>query len=102
MSQLFQSPMRYICSGPSGTGKTSHVMNILTNQEAYLAKPHSTVIYCTKEAQPQLNELQEKGFIQKILFNLPNESEMRELAVLHERLLLVVDDFGNYLDKNIR
>ena len=98
---LIQSPFRYICAGPSQSGKTTHVINLIKFQDQILSKPHKNIIYCTKEKQVRIEELKKQGYIKKILFEIPNEKEIKDMVMDYGRILLVLDDFGGRLDKSV-
>ena len=85
----FDSPSTFIISGPSGSGKSSLLFNILKNINIMFNKPVNKIYYFYSVWQDLFNEntSDKIQYIQKI----PDEKFINEISDGHHKILIIDD-----------
>ena len=92
--------------GPSASGKTYRVANILRNKNVVIKEGESirNVVFCYSAWQPIYSELQQENVVTKWVNYMPNSEQFRSLAESHVSeggTIMVVDDFMTSLSKDL-
>ena len=85
----FDSPSTFIISGPSGSGKSSLLFNILKNINIMFNKPVNKIYYFYSVWQDLFNE-NTSDKIQYIQ-NIPDEKFINEISDGHHKILIIDD-----------
>jgi hypothetical protein len=95
MSVPFYHPFTGVCSGPTGSGKTQLMKNIILNIDKMMVPIPGKIIWYYAETQPQLE--QELGHMVEFREGMPELSEFSgEIPIL-----IIVDDFMSECNADI-
>jgi hypothetical protein len=97
-----KTPFRYIATGPSQAGKTTHIFNVLKDRHELFDVPTDNVIYYYNEWQDIFNMFNAEGIVKRWLNHLPTEEEVASICAPYKDSggsVIVVDDFMLQLDK---
>ena len=79
--------------GPSRSGKTNFLSDILRNLDAITIKKSDNVYYIFTEWQDKLDELRRQGLVDKFLEGNSNiETELKQILKPNEKNLVIFDD----------
>ena len=101
----FPKDFTYIVCGPSRSGKTIHVCNLIKNQEELF---ESGIIrnshYFYREWQESFDSMKKESWVKHWHNKLPTEDFLREISLPfqgREGTLVIIDDFGSNLNSDI-
>jgi hypothetical protein len=95
MAVPFYHPFTGVCSGPTGSGKTQLMKNIILNIDKMMVPIPGKIIWYYAETQPQLE--QELGHMVEFREGMPELSEFSgEIPIL-----IIVDDFMSECNADI-
>jgi hypothetical protein len=100
----FQTPFTCLLAGPSQSGKTSLVFNILRDRSILCDITTDNIFYFYSHWQPVFSRFQEEGIISQWLQQLPSIPVLKELTEPHrgaEGSIVIIDDFMGQLNKDI-
>lgn len=101
----FPKDFTYIVSGPSRSGKTIHVCNLIKNQDELFASGFiKNSHYFYREWQDSFDSMKKEGLIKHWHNKLPTEDFLREISLPfqgREGTLVIIDDFGSNLNSDI-
>lgn len=101
----FSKDFTYIIAGPSRSGKTVHVINILQNQdELFKSGKITNAHYFFKEWQPSFETLKKEKIIKEWHNFLPNLQFVKDISQPYQEnggSLVIIDDFGQNLTRDI-
>jgi len=96
-NMCFRNPCAILLAGPSQSGKTTFVANLLRGAAQVFQKPSCTqnVIYFYHDDQPLFKMLNAEGIVHKWFQHLPTTQEIEELTAgfLETGSIIVIDDF---------
>lgn len=101
-----KNPSTFIVSGPSQSGKTSLVVDILKNGSTLFEDPRclQQVYYFYKQWQPKYDEMQRSGLNVEFIQRLPNVAQIRDYATVLASsggCVMILDDFMQEVSKDI-
>ena len=91
-SFIFKTPFTCMFAGPTQSGKTTLLIEILKNLEYLVDKPIDRIIYCYSRNQPALNNLSNVEFHE----GLPNIDEFNPIL----NNLIILDDLMDVCEKD--
>jgi hypothetical protein len=100
----FKTPFTCLLAGPSQSGKTSLVFNMLRDRANLCDTPTNNIFYFYNLWQPVFASFQEEGTISQWLPELPTIAVLKELTEPHmnaEGSIVIIDDFMGQLNKDI-
>ena len=99
-----KTPFTYVVAGPSQSGKTTHVFDLLKNRHVLMDKPTDYVLYYYHQWQPHFDKFEEDGSVTEWINHMPTVAELRtksEDRIDGSGTLIVIDDFMNQLTNDI-
>jgi hypothetical protein len=112
-----QTPFTYLASGASQSGKTIHILNILTFRQILFAPPQdaskeekanfvapSNTIYYYHQWQSIFNEFQRRNLVTEFVNHLPTTEELNEKTLAFRDRggsIVIIDDFVSQLTEAI-
>lgn len=84
---MLKVPSNIVCSGPSSSGKTSFILNLLRNINHLFDPVPQSILYCYGEFNHTITMLENAGI--KTLARLPTEEDF---SIENKPLLVVLDD----------
>jgi hypothetical protein len=102
----FRTPFTYTCAGPSQSGKTSHVFNILRLKEELFDVNPQNVLYFYNLPQPSFANFRQEspGIVTEWINKLPDLELLREKTLAYRGgsgSLVIIDDFVSELNADI-
>ena len=91
---MFKTPFTCMLAGPSQSGKTSLLINILKHRDALLDNPPTRIIYCYSVFQEAFRSLESMNI--EFIQGLPDLNEFN--PVIHN--MVILDDMMNECEKN--
>ena len=95
MAIPFLHPFTGVCSGPTGSGKTELMKNIILNIDEMMSPKPTKILWYYAESQPKLEA--ELGHVVTFMEGLPELSEFNT----GEPVLVIVDDFMSECNSEI-
>lgn len=102
MDLRLRTPFRYIVSGPSQAGKTTHVVNLIKDRHDMMDRPTDHIIFYYNEWQSIFNDLE--GIVTHWFSHIPTPDEITTLCsdkADSGGSLIILDDFMLQLDSGI-
>lgn len=100
----FKTPFTCLLAGPSQSGKTSVVFNILRDRHTLLDVPTNNIFYFYQHWQPSFSIFEREGVVTEWLRELPSIdllTEKTEPFKYAEGSIVVIDDFMGQLNEAI-
>jgi len=96
----------HVLSGPSSSGKTFRVCNILRIKNDYIKDGHTikNIVFCYAAWQPIYSELKKEGVVTKWINKLPTNEEFIDLVDDYKNKggsIVIIDDFLNHLNRDL-
>jgi hypothetical protein len=82
--------------GPSRSGKSTLLRNILQHKDVMFTTPVTSVLYCYNVWSDEFNQIKDTEFVK----GLPTMDDIEKLTASRDHTLLVMDDLGELLGKN--
>jgi len=106
MDLRFKTPSSFLLGGPSQSGKTTFVFNILSNIDTLFANPNckQNVIYFYNVWQPAYELFKPRNIVKEWINKIPTAEDIKEKTMMYKDnggSILILDDFAEELDKNI-
>jgi hypothetical protein len=99
-----KTPFRYIVTGPSMAGKTTHVYNVIKERQQLFDVPTDNVIYFYNQWQDIYNAFNSDGLVKQWINHLPTEEDIVTHCGPFKEMggsIIVIDDFMLHLNKYI-
>ena len=96
----------HLLCGPSNSGKTVRVANILRNKNSYIKNGENikNIVFCYAAWQKIYSDLDNEGIVTKWVNMLPNNEQFKELVSGHKDIggsVVVFDDFLSEVNKDM-
>ena len=91
----FRQPSNILISGPSQSGKSNFIYKLLLYKNQLINPIPKTIIYVYSGQHPLVAKLIQKGVVNKVLKNLPENYETLENLISSHKehgSILVIDD----------
>jgi len=98
MDLRLQTPARIILLGPSMSGKSTWLLELLKNQEKTFKEEFDFIVYCTGIEQPEFEKKLKEYFSPdlKIFYNLPTEKILtKKLFINKKNPCIILDDMAS-------
>jgi hypothetical protein len=96
-----RTPFNLIVAGPTGSGKTAKVANILRDREnLFEEKPQQTILYY-RVWQPIYDDLLKEGLIDIFLEGMPDDKALKTTLNNCQSSCLIFDDLGQEINNSI-
>lgn len=100
----FQNPCSLMLSGPTQSGKTTFLLNLLRNVDHLFQEPSckGNVIYFYREMQKQLEIFKKEGLVHQWFPYLPSTDLIDELTAAHLETgsMIIIDDFQQHVTED--
>ena len=101
-----RNPSTFIVSGPSQSGKTSLVLDLIINGGQLFEDSRclQKIYYFYKQWQPKYDQMSKSSLNVEFIQRLPNVAQIRELANVYSAIggcIMVLDDFMQEVSKDI-
>jgi hypothetical protein len=100
----FKTPFTCLLAGPSQSGKTSVVFNILRDRQSLFDVPTNNIFYFYQHWQPSFEIFRKEGLVTEWLCELPTIQVLEEKTAPFkdaEGSIVVIDDFMGQLNEDI-
>ena len=102
----FKNPCTFILAGPSQSGKTTFVLNLLRQVDYMFAQPacKQNIIYYFKEWQETLENFQPENVVHHWVQDMPTTEDFKGRTLLYKDTggsIVVIDNFAQDLSKDI-
>ena len=97
----FQHPFSCVISGPSNSGKTYFVKELITHIDRFVSKPIENIVYIFDCWQPLYDELLKLRQI-KFVNGIPDALDDDELLPVSKNNLLIIDDVMKDASNNVQ
>ena len=106
MDLRLQTPFNAILAGPTQSGKTTFVLNLLRNIDHLFDKPEcqKNIIYYYKEFQPSLESFKDENIVHQWVNQMPTVDNVKERTLMGKDSggsIVIIDDFAGELTKDI-
>lgn len=102
----FAQPCTALLAGSSQCGKTTLILDILNRADEFFQEPRckNNVIYFYQEFQDKFQDCLERGLVKEFVNEAPTLDKIKELTLPFKDSggsIVIIDDFGNTLGKDI-
>ncbi len=94
MDITLQTPFSLVIAGPSSSGKTTKLRDILKNKEILFKDIPRRIILFYKVWQPTYDVFQKTGLIDEFYEGVPNQDEADELLKQNQSSCMIFDDLS--------
>jgi hypothetical protein len=106
MDVRFKNPSSFLLGGGSQSGKTTFVLNVLSNIDTLFINPKckQNVIYFYKQWQQAYELFSSKNIVKEWVNKLPTTEDVKEKTLMYKDdggSILIIDDFATKLDTEI-
>jgi DNA polymerase III delta prime subunit len=103
----FKNPSTFILAGPSQSGKTTFVLNLLRQIGSFFTTPEcqKNIIYYYKEWQELFDLIQAENIIHQWVNEVPSAEDFKARTFLHKNSggsVVVIDDFAQELGPDVQ
>lgn len=100
----FKFPFTWLVCGGSGSGKTTHVLNFLTQKRDLInVASDPKVIYYYNHWQPAFTEFEKRGIVDSWVSGVPSLADVTERITPYtdRGSIVVIDDFAHKLSSDV-